>query len=324
MPIYLIITAIFILMTLLVYFGMRLYTKYFGIQKVRAKKKIKEVLKSSIIKSTETIFVKQSEEDNIFGDWINLLDTKTSRNFEILLIQSGVTLNLEKFLLLSLGLFIAALAIFTFLIIGSFNFSILPSLVLLILPYLYIRYKANKRNAKFELQFPEAVDFLARSLKAGQGITASFGMLADDFKEPLGPEFRQVFDEINFGLPFNQALTNLSTRNSNVDLNFFSVALIIQRESGGNLIELLANLSVLIRERAKMHGKIKNLSAEGRMSGWILVVMPFALIGIISIVNHQYISSLWEAELGRKMLMTTGIMMLVGMFWIKKLVAIRV
>jgi tight adherence protein B len=311
-------------MSVLAFYGMIIYSKYFGITKLKARKKIREVLQAKKTKSIEINLLRQSEINSIFSEWVRKLDTQVSRNLEVLIIQSGVKINFDKFFILSSALFFSGLIIFTFLIIGSFVYSILPSLFLLITPYLYIQYKAKKRNEKFALQFPEGVDFLARSLKSGQAITASFGMLAEDFKEPLGPEFRQVFDEINYGLPFNQALGNLSTRNSNVDLNFFMVALMIQRESGGNLIELLTNLSALIRERSKMHGRIKNLSAEGRMSGWILVVMPFALIGIISIVNHQYISVLWENELGRKMLMTTGLMMLVGMFWIKRLVTIRV
>ena len=219
---------------------------------------------------------------------------------------------------------ILILIVFKFFIIGSLLFSIIPSLLIAYLPYFYISYKAKRRNQKFAVQLPEVVDFIARSLKSGHGISAAFGMVSENFKEPVGPEFKQVFDEINFGLPFNQALMNLATRNSNVDLNFFTVALIIQREAGGNLIELLTNLSSLIRERSKIHAKIRNLSAEGRLSGSILIAMPFILIMILSIIKHEYIEMLWVDPLGKNMLATSFVMMLIGVFWIKKLVAIRV
>ena len=133
--------------------------------------------------------------------------------------------------------------------------------------------------AKIERQLPDALDLMTRALRAGHAFSSALKMAGEEMAEPIAGEFRTVHDEVNFGVSLEQALTHLSERVPLTDLRYFVVAVLIQRDSGGNLTEILGNLSQLIRERLKLLAKVKVLSSEGRMSAWILGLMPFFLAG---------------------------------------------
>ncbi|EPR44144.1 Type II secretion system F domain-containing protein [Desulfovibrio sp. X2] len=193
-----------------------------------------------------------------------------------------------------------------------------------LLPYFWLKRRVTARMKKFERQLPDALDLVGRALMAGHAFTGSLRMIADECDDPIGPEFAKTLDEINFGLSVDEAMNNLLRRIDSLDLKLFVVSVHIQRESGGNLTELVTCIATLIRERFKLAGKIRTLSAEGKLSAIILVCLPFAVGLIIYVLNPGYISVLWTKELGKIMLLGAGISMAKGIFWIRRMVNIQV
>lgn len=191
-------------------------------------------------------------------------------------------------------------------------------------PYLWLKGQVRARMERFQRQLPEALDLVGRALKAGHAFTGALRMIADECDDPIGPEFAKTLDEINYGLSVDEAMLNLLARVDCPDLKFFVVSVGIQRESGGNLTEIVGNISNLIRERYKLAGKVKTLSAEGKLSALILILLPFAVGLIIYVLNPDYMSVLWHKDLGRMALMGAGLSMLKGVFWIRRMVNIQV
>ena len=177
---------------------------------------------------------------------------------------------------------------------------------------------------KFQAQLPEALDLMARSLRAGHAFSTGMKLAADEFDDPLGTEFNITLDEINFGLGVPEALKNLVNRVDCQDLNFFVVAVILQRETGGNLAEIMENIAHLIRERFKLYGKVKTLAAEGKLSMIILIALPFCIIGALLFVNPKYIMTLFTEYAGRIMIAGALFMMVIGAFVMSRIVKIEV
>jgi tight adherence protein B len=192
------------------------------------------------------------------------------------------------------------------------------------IPFVYLFSKKKRRMAKFQRQLPEGLDLIARALRAGHAFTTGMRMAADEFEDPLGPEFREALDEINFGLNIQDALRGLADRIDCEDVRYFVVSVVLQRETGGNLAEILENISHLIRERFKLRGKIRALAAEGKLSAVILVALPFLVIIALLFMNPDYIKTLLDERLGRLMAAGAGFMMLMGIVFMKKLINIRV
>lgn len=192
------------------------------------------------------------------------------------------------------------------------------------LPVLVVRRKRNKRIASLEQQLPEAADLVARAMLAGHSFASALGMVGDEMPQPLGGEFKIAFDEINFGVSMNDALQNMVGRVPLDDLRYFVIAVLIQREAGGNLAEILGNISGIIRERLKLLGKVRVLSAEGRLSAWILSLMPFVLAGVISLISPGLMRIFWTDPTGMKMAGVALVFMLFGILWSRKIVRIRV
>ena len=192
------------------------------------------------------------------------------------------------------------------------------------LPVLNLRMKKKKRMDKFMNQLPEALDLIARSLRAGHAFTSGMKMTAEQFDDPLGPEFDETLDEINFGVSVYDALKNLTQRVDCPDLKFFVVSVNLQRETGGNLAEIIENIATLIRERFKFFGKVRTLSAEGKLSAYILIGLPFCVMILLSFVNPEYIQTLFTEPEGRTALYVAGGMMLAGIVMIRKMIRIRV
>ena len=184
--------------------------------------------------------------------------------------------------------------------------------------------KKRKRMDKFQQQLPEALDLMARALKAGHTFGGGMRMVADEFDSPIGPEFGKTLDEINYGMDVDRALSNLQERVDCTDLKFFVVSINIQRETGGNLAEIIAKISSLVRDRFALFGKIRVLSAEGRVSAYILIGLPFFLMGILYAVNADYISLLWTRDLGVSMVYCAGFFMVIGWLVIRKIIQIKV
>lgn len=196
--------------------------------------------------------------------------------------------------------------------------------VLATAPLMYVQHVRSRRLSKLERQLPEALDLMTRALRSGHSFASGLQMIGEEMAEPIANEFRIVSDEINFGVSLHQALTNLSERIPITDLRYFVVAVMIQRDSGGNLTEVLGNLSRLIRDRLKLFARVKVLSSEGRLSAWILGSMPFALAALLNFFNPSFMSPLWKDPIGISIVKYMLILMAVGVLILIKIIKIRV
>jgi tight adherence protein B len=192
------------------------------------------------------------------------------------------------------------------------------------LPMLYLAWRRTQRLRTLQRQLPDALDLMSRALKAGHAFSAALKMAADEIAEPTATELRMVHDEVNFGVSLQQAFTHLSERVPLTDVRYFVVAVLIQRESGGNLTEILGNLSRLVRERLKLFSRIRVLSSEGRLSAWVLGVMPFALGAVLNIFNPKFMNVMWTDPIGITITQYLAVLMAVGILVLIKIVKIRV
>ncbi len=257
--------------------------------------------------------------------WLNrmLLKLAFISRLKRFLDQAGTTYPLGAFVLLS-ALILSAALLAAVLLRMSLLAMALPSALLATAPFLYLSYKRKKRMEKFERQLPDALELIARSLKAGHAFTGGLRLVAEEFGDPVGTELGRTLDEINFGAGVPEALTNLIQRTDCEDLRFFVVSVIIQRETGGNLAEILENLGRLIKERFKFQGRVRALSAEGRLSGVILVAIPFCVAGFFSVFRPEYIGILFSDVIGKTLVLIALVMMGLGIYVISKMVAIKV
>ena len=192
------------------------------------------------------------------------------------------------------------------------------------IPLLYVRRAKTKRLNKIDMQLPDALDLIGRALRAGHAFPTALKMVGDEMRDPIADEFRIVFDEVNFGISMSEALMNLATRVPSTDVRYFVIAVLIQRETGGNLAELLGNISNIIRERIKLLGQIRVLSAEGRMSAWVLGLLPFGAASVIQLTNPNFLKVLYTDPAGQKMIMVALFMMACGVFVMRRIIKIRV
>ena len=188
------------------------------------------------------------------------------------------------------------------------------------LPVFWLKQRKSSRMKKFEEDFPEALDLLSRAIRAGHAFQTGLGMVAEEMRAPVGPEFKKVFDQQNFGLALRDAMNGLATRVPLLDVKFFITAVAIQRESGGNLSEILDNLSHVVRERFKIQRQVRVHSAHGRITGFVLLALPAALGVALSFINPDHMKLLWEEQIGRTMLMAVIVMQTVGYVWIQRVI----
>ncbi|PBB65000.1 type II secretion system protein F [Mesorhizobium sp. WSM4312] len=235
--------------------------------------------------------------------------------------QSGITGNPLSFaaMFIVAGL---ALALLLFLVLRFSAFSSVLIFVAIgfVLPLLVLRRARSKRIQKFAKQLPDALDMIVRSLRAGHPATVAISLVAREMPDPLGTEFGIVSDEITFGLSIEQAARKLSQRVGFEGLHLLSVSLSIQAKTGGNLTEILSNLSSVLRERQKLRSKIKALSSEGRMSAWIISLFPLVMFGILMVVAPSYYGGVWDSPLIVPVFFTFGLWALVGDFIMYRMV----
>jgi tight adherence protein B len=193
-----------------------------------------------------------------------------------------------------------------------------------LLPLIYVALKRAQRLAAFERLFPEVIDLLSRSVRAGHAFTSGMEIVATDLPDPVSTEFRITFDEQRFGLPLRDALTNLCERVPLVDVRLFVIALLVQKETGGNLAELLDNLARVIRERFKIAGEVRVRTAQGRLTAIILVALPIFMIMMLHVINPSYVDLLFVDRLGQIMLIVAAIMQTLGGIIIWRIVKIKV
>jgi len=192
------------------------------------------------------------------------------------------------------------------------------------LPFMFLKFKRTRRLRAFEEAFPEALDLIARALKAGHAFATGLKMVADEMEEPVGPEFRKSFDEQNFGLPLKDALENLTLRIPSLDVRFFATAVLIQRETGGNLSEILENLAHVVRERFKILRQVRVYTAHGRLTGYVLLALPAFLSVALFFINPEHMNLLFRERMGQMMLIAAMVMQFIGYMWIKQVVKIEV
>jgi tight adherence protein B len=203
-------------------------------------------------------------------------------------------------------------------------FGAVLGLVLGALPWWRVARRRNRRVERIERQFPEALDLMGRAMRAGHSFPSAVKMVADEMAEPLGHDFRILFDEMNYGVPTNEALVHLAERVPVSDVSYFVVAVMIQRESGGNLAELLDKISIIVRDRLKLLGEVRTLSAEGRLSAIILTALPFGVGLVVNLLNPEFMAVLWTDPMGLRIVGATLFMMMLGILWMRSIIRIRV
>lgn len=241
----------------------------------------------------------------------------------LVLAQAGITVPLGVLVLAALvmGAFGYLIA---YALSGHFLVALAAGAALLLCPVWWVKASKKKRMARFEEQLPEALGLVSRALRAGHTFSSGMGLVASEFGEPIKSEFAKTLEEINFGMNVQEALDNLSVRVDCDDLRFFVISVKIQSETGGNLAEIVENIASLIRERFKLKGRVRVLSAEGRFAAWILCSMPPGIGLVINFLNPGYLSVLFQEELGKMMLYTAAGMMLLGVLVTRRMINIKV
>jgi tight adherence protein B len=228
----------------------------------------------------------------------------------------------------TLALLIAVCAVAGFLGGLGFQIGILLSIVVGValgfLPILVVIRIRNRRFRRFEALFPDAIDLLARAIRAGHAFNTGIKMIADEMPDPVGKEFQRVFEEQNYGLPMKSALMNLLERVALLDLKLFVVAVLIQRQSGGNLAELLGKISTTIRERFRIWRQLKVHTAQAKLTGIILMCLPPVMGAITLALNYEYMKIIFQDPWGIRLLIAAAVLQFVGLLWIRKIVNIEV
>lgn len=245
------------------------------------------------------------------------------RHLDTLLERSGLGWRMSPLLLI-----IAALALMGFLSMVLLDrpvwIGLLVASILGSLPVLFAVNAKRKRLQTIEAQLPNALDFMARALRVGHSFQSALSMVAEQMNDPIAAEFTATFDEIKFGIAVPDALNNLVTRVPLVDLRHFVAAVLIQRETGGNLAELLDSIAEIVRERHRLQGAVRSLSAEGRMSAWVLCLLPIVLGLLLCIINPAFMAPLWQDPLGLRVVGGLATLMGLGVLWIRALIRIHV
>ncbi|MBM3812172.1 MAG: type II secretion system F family protein [Acidimicrobiia bacterium] len=247
------------------------------------------------------------------------------KRIEDLLEQAGLRWKPARMVHACLAMFLGAFMFArVFLPVPYLSVQLLAGIVGMAIPILYVVRIRAKRFRRFEELFPESLEFLARSMRAGHAFSVSLEMIHREFQEPLAGEFRRTFDEHNLGLPLDQALMKLAKRVPLLDVHFFISAVLLQKRTGGNLAEILDKLAYVIRERFKLRGKIRAISAHGRMTGIALTCIPMGVALIMFYVNPNYVSFFIEDETGNYMMGAAILLQVIGYLIIKKIVTIEV
>lgn len=319
-----------ILIVLLIFITTVLFIEgsYFAFVALRdsERKKIRHRLRSSSFNGAENETIDIIRHRALSDmSWLNKLLAKVPglQDLLFLLEQANSPYRVGTFLLLSLVL------AFTGLLLGTFvtqnDMLIMVGTVLGgATPFVYLYRKKQQRMLAFLNQLPDALDLVARALLSGHTLMVGMKMVGDEFSDPIGTEFDRTVDEISFGIGVPEALKSLAHRVDCPDLHFFVIAVIIQRETGGNLAEIIQNISRLIRKRFELQGRVRALTAEGRSSAVILVALPFVVALGLSLLKPDYLEVLFTEPLGRGMLAFSGLTLSLGVLVIRKITKIKV
>ncbi len=302
-----------------------LFMPVFG-ENRQSNKRLRQRLKN-LAKETEVPeaikLLRENTLNNLSGWERQLEESEALADLKLMIAQSGRKLLVYRFLLFSLAIALAA-GVVVFILTKLWLLALGALLVGGLAPYLKIRHERQQRLALFEEQLPEAIDIMRRALQAGHPFNESLHLVEEELEDPIKTEFSITFSELNYGNNVKWALLGLLGRVQSVNVMALVTSVLVQMETGGNLAEILSNLSRVIRARFRFHRKVRTLSAEGRMSAWILVLVPFFLFGLIHFTTPGYLPILMESETGKKMIVGSFLGMIVGVFWIRRIIRIDV
>ena len=237
--------------------------------------------------------------------------------------QADMKIPVGTFLLLSLVLFSVGIVVGRLLHWPTI-LSAAVGIALLAVPNLIVDIKRRRRLKRFMNHFPEALEMFARSLRAGHSFTGAIQLVAQEMPDPIGPEFSKVFEEQNLGIPLRQALVGMTDRVDILDVKFFVTAILIQRETGGNLAEIIDKIAYVIRERFRVQGQLKIFTAQARITGTILALLPVGMAVLLGILNPEYMKPLWVEKTGKIMIAVAVTMQILGFLAIRKIIRIKI
>ena len=294
-----------------------------GPEASRVARRLRQMGRVGVTDSQEISIIKE----RLFSESVFLQRLLTSipnvQNIDRLLQQSGLSWSVARFCGISILCFALPFVVSIVYWVPLY-FRFLLAILLVPTPYWYVRRAVSKRIWVMEQQLPDALDLMGRALRAGHAFPNAVQMVADEMKDPLAGEFRTVFDEVNYGVSVPDALMNLAIRIPSTDMRYFVIAVLIQRETGGNLAELLASISAIIRDRIKLLGQVRVMSAEGKLSAWILSCLPFAAALMIHLINPEFLAVLFTDSGGQKMLAAALTLMAIGILAMRNIIRIRV
>jgi len=267
--------------------------------------------------------IKQLRLSNV--DWLDALLQRSAmaQRIQLLIEQAESHWSVARVLAIALALGFAGFVAALFLLPGLLLAPV-PALLMMASPFAVLRFRKMRRIKEFSRHLPEAIDLMSRALRAGHSITAAIEIVATESPEPVCGEFREVYRQQNFGLPTREALVQLAQRMPLPELGFVVTAMLLQRETGGNLVEILDRTTAVIRERLRIQGEIRIYTAQGRLTGWILSLLPIAMFFLLSMANRGYTRVLIEDPTGRRLVYAGLALMVVGGFAIRKIVDVKV
>jgi tight adherence protein B len=299
-----------------------------NVAEVQKKRKVTEMLQSAVGEShrVETKVLLEADKDRIAALTKLLSHFNVAQKMEKRIQQAGLTMSVSGLLLMTVVCGVIGALIGTRVNFLMYRGASSAGLAVFgaMLPYLYVSRTRKKRMGAFEKQFPEALDFLARAMRAGHAFSIAMEMLSEESPQPLAGEFRKAFNENSLGLPVETALNNMVDRVPLLDLKFFVSAVLLQRETGGNLAEILQNLAHVIRERFKLRGAVRAASAHGRLTGTVLTLMPIVTMFGLMATSPDYLQGMAADADGRLMIAAVVCLVIVGHFVIRKIVNIKV
>lgn len=271
--------------------------------------------------SSADILLKQALQE---VDRKTLMERMTPEFFKVSKMFEQADVAIKPSVLFGISLAMAAAGAITCAMLVNVYVAPVGGLFMFLMPWIWLYWKRGSRLKRFASQLPDAMELVARALRAGHSLAAGLHVVAEEMPDPIAKEFRRVYDEQNLGVSLEDALNHLCDRVPNLDLRFFVTSVAIQRQTGGDLAEILDRIGHVIRERFKILGQVKALTAEGRLSGVVLIALPIGLFFMMLFMKPDYIRLLWTEEMGRKMSIGAIVLMLVGAYAIKKIVDIKV
>lgn len=287
----------------------------------RFERRIKDVSSSAAARQDIVTQERKLARYAPLNDWLGQLSLASKLDQK--LCRAGQIWLVGDFLIATLLLALAGLL--SFLLIGSdIGMSLLAPLAIGALPYMLLTYLERRRQQNLESQLPDVLEFIARAMQAGHAFSSALQMAATESPQPIGSEFQAAFDQVNLGVPVQKAMRELAQRIDCADMRYFSVAVLINREVGGDLAGLLRNVADLIRARLKLRLSIRAITAEGRISAWILGLLPFVLAGILVLFNPAYIAPLWQEPIGQRLVLYALLFMGFGILWMVQLTRVKI